>query len=362
MDELERYIEHFAVNNQLRINGRVLLVEDKDWSATLYSEILERMGLQIEHCKNAEQAIGSFAARNFDLVVADYALAVAMPDYSLIRAVRDYPGKRSKTPVLVIANYDDAAHKAEILRLGASDFVCKPVLEEELEMRAFNMIKMQKLSRRLESQYAVMRDIATRDPLTSLYNRNSLHEIMIDMLGDANDSGQHLSLMVVDIDHFNQINETKGHKTGDHVLQQVAKVLQGFCRIDDLVARIGGEEFAVALPRIGLAEATARGEAIRASIAELTPSDIPVTASIGVAELVYGEDFDELYRRAGSAMYCAKLAGRNRVVAAGECAGWEERNSFNLRRVRRESRASVGTLSTLPQGNSLHPSSPPANF
>jgi diguanylate cyclase (GGDEF)-like protein len=184
---------------------------------------------------------------------------------------------------------------------------------------------------------------------------------MVGMQGDARESGQHLSLMVVDIDHFNELNETMGYKTGDLVLQQVAKVLEAACRKDDLVARVGGEEFAIALPGIGLADAAECGEAIRAKIMQLSPCGISVTASIGIAEMIKGEVYDELYRRAGSAMYCAKLGGRNRVMVAAQSAGREEHNSFYLRRVRRESRDSVPMSNASPVGNSLPPDPAPTN-
>lgn len=316
LDQLEQFVERFAASNHACVNGRVLLVEDSASAAMLYRQVMERMGLQIEHCKSAEEAIESLAAHSYDLVVTDYILAGAKTGFSVIRAVRESLGKSALTPILAISSFDDMARKVEILRNGANDFVSKPVVAEELEVRVFNMIKMQKLMRRLESQHQVMKDIAMRDPLTSLYNRYYLNEISSGLIGDAHDSGQNLSLMVVDADHFKLINDTRGHKTGDEVLQEVARALQGICRSDDLVARIGGEEFVVVLPGVGLAEATARGDATRARIAALMPCGLEVTASIGIAALTRGESYDELFHRADSAMYRAKLAGRNRVETA----------------------------------------------
>ncbi len=317
LPQLELFVERFAASNHVCISGKVLLVEDSMSSAMFYRQVLERMGLQIEHCKSAEEAILRVSAgARYDLVVTDYILAGAQTGFSVIRAVRSSFGKSALTPILAISSFDDIARKVEILRNGANDFVGKPVVPEELEVRVFNMLKMQKLMQRLESQHEVMKDIAMRDTLTSLYNRYHLNEISPGLIAEAHESEQSLSLMVVDADHFKQINDTRGHKTGDEVLQQIARALQGICRSDDLVARIGGEEFVVVLPGVGLAEARSRGDATRARIEGLKPGGIMVTASIGIATLRKGETYDELFRRADSAMYRAKSAGRNRIVTA----------------------------------------------
>ncbi|HEX5364345.1 MAG TPA: diguanylate cyclase [Gallionella sp.] len=317
LDQLEQFVERFASSTHVRISGRVLLVEDSPSAAMFYHQILKRMGLHVDHCKSAEEAIESFAVQAYDLVVTDYILAGAQTGFSVIRAVRESLGKSALTPILAISSFDDMARKVEILRNGANDFVGKPVVPEELEVRVFNMLKMQKLMQRLESQHAVMKDIAMRDPLTSLYNRHYLNEITPGLIGEAHEGGQNLALMVVDVDHFKQINDTHGHKRGDEVLQQIAKSLQSVCRSDDLVARFGGEEFVILLPGLGLAEATARGEAMRARIAGLEqPGGLALTASIGIAALIPGENYDELFHRADGAMYRAKQGGRNRVAAA----------------------------------------------
>lgn len=316
---LESFVERFAASSRVCINGRVLLVEDSMSSAMFYRQVLERMGLQIEHCKSAEDAITKISAgERFDLVVTDYILAGAQTGFSVIRAVRESLGKSALTPILAISSFDDIARKVEILRNGANDFVGKPVVSEELEVRVFNMLKMQKLTNRLESQHEVMKDIAMRDTLTSLYNRYHLNEISPGLIAEAQESGQSLSLMVIDADHFKKVNDVHGHKIGDEVLRQIAKVLQGSCRSDDLAARIGGEEFVVVLPGIGLPEAWVCAEAMRASIEGLKPCGIGVTASIGIATLLKGETYDGLFHRADGAMYQAKTAGRNRMVVA-EC-------------------------------------------
>ncbi len=316
LDQLEHFIEQFAMSNRSRISGRVLLVEDSPSAVLFYRQILERMGLQIVPSRSAEEAIEIIKSENFDLVLTDYVLAGSMSGYAVIRAIREQEGKRSLTPILVISSFDDMARKVEILRNGANDFVGKPVVAEELEVRVFNLIKSHKLLNRLEQQHTVMKDIATRDTLTGLYNRYHLNEISPGLIADALESGEKLSLIVLDADRFKKINDTFGHKTGDQVLQQIARRLQKICRADDLVARVGGEEFIVILPGMQISEAEVRAELIRKQLEDLKPCGIRVTASIGVAELASTENYDELFQRADRAMYDAKTNGRNKVEVA----------------------------------------------
>lgn len=315
-EELERFVELFVESNRRRVNGRVLLVEDSSSSALFCREVLERMGLQVEHCQDAEKAIMLWGAQNYDLVLTDYVLSGSLSGLSIIRAVRESSGKKALTPILAISSFNDTARKVEILRNGANDFVSKPMVAEELEARVFNLLSTQKLMRQLEMQHETMKGIAMHDPLTSLCNRGYLEEMIPGLIGDAHDRGEPLSLIVVDLDGFKQINDSGGHKAGDLALQQAAKSMQGCSRSDDLVARIGGDEFVVVLPRLNLTDAITRGRGIRTRIAALNPGGMAVTASIGVAALLPGEDYDTLFRRADNAMYRAKSEGRNRVVAA----------------------------------------------
>jgi len=314
--QLEQFVQKFANGHRVRMHGSVLLVEDSLSAVAYYRQVLEHQGLRIDHCQSAEEAIERFAAQHYDLVMTDYMLAGTKTGFAVIRAVRESPGKKALTPILAISALDDTARRVEILRNGANDFIGKPVVAEELEVRISNLLNMQKLMRRLESQHQAMKDLAMRDQLTSLCNRYHLSEELPGLIADAQDEGQPLALMVVDIDHFKQINDSHGHKSGDQVLEQVAKILDGICRRDDLVARVGSEEFVAVLPGAGLAEAVIRAETTRGKIEALMPEGIPVTASVGVAVLGGGETYDDLFRRADDAMYRAKMAGRNRVETA----------------------------------------------
>ncbi|WP_051356708.1 GGDEF domain-containing protein [Azorhizobium doebereinerae] len=127
------------------------------------------------------------------------------------------------------------------------------------------------------------------------------------------------ALILLDIDRFKRINDTFGHNAGDAVLREVGAVLRQAARASDLIGRLGGEEFAIFMPEVGLPDARARAEAFRLAIfrhAFPLPGELgSVTASFGVAELQPHEEFDGLYGRTDRLLYAAKSGGRNRTAS-----------------------------------------------
>ena len=166
--------------------------------------------------------------------------------------------------------------------------------------------------------------LSVQDSLTGLNNRRFLFSGGLKLLSAAQRAGQSCACLMLDVDHFKRVNDTFGHQAGDLVLAHLGRVLAYAVRKSDLAARYGGEEFAVLLIGAGLAEGLELAERIRRAMAE-HPSPaagrtLAVTVSVGVAEAritkTFGEaDLDDLLARADAAMYAAKAAGRNRVMA-----------------------------------------------
>jgi diguanylate cyclase len=167
---------------------------------------------------------------------------------------------------------------------------------------------------------AVRTEILT-DPLTSLSNRKHFEQAIIKAVGEAHSKAAPLSLMLTDVDHFKQFNDTFGHLTGDHVLRLVASSVKQNVKGQDLAARYGGEEFAIILPQTGLLQATTVAEHIRCAVMgrELMKRSTReslgrVTISVGVAALHPEDTVQSLIERADNCLYAAKRHGRNRVV------------------------------------------------
>lgn len=164
-------------------------------------------------------------------------------------------------------------------------------------------------------------ELATRDSLTQLYNRRQFRELLDKELARAASCGRPLSLAIVDIDHFKRINDLYGHVAGDGVLTQVAERLRGAAPPGMLVARIGGEEFGLALPERSLSDAAGFSEQLRGAIEAMPAAPgvgMPTTVSIGLAE--WGPAMrtqSDLMRAADIELYRAKALGRNRVCWTG---------------------------------------------
>ena len=167
-------------------------------------------------------------------------------------------------------------------------------------------------------------DLSMRDPLTGLYNRRYLEETMGRELPRARRLGASVGVIVLDIDHFKQLNDTYGHDAGDRVLERTGDVLRAATRKGDIACRFGGEEFAIVLPGATLQVARVRAEAIRAALETMRVemSGRPVgklTISAGVAAMpAHAQDWSLTLRRADRALYAAKQSGRNKVMAIME--------------------------------------------
>ncbi len=174
---------------------------------------------------------------------------------------------------------------------------------------------------RLEEAYRELEMLANTDVLTGLPNRRFLLDRLAEEVVEADRFDRPLAFILLDIDHFKKVNDEHGHMVGDEMLRHVGRVIQGSLRRYDLAARFGGEEFAVLLPNTGREAAHAVAARIREQL-ETSEVEIAegrmlgVTASLGVAERMPGEEIAEMIRRADDALYRAKDEGRNRIVHA----------------------------------------------
>lgn len=205
-----------------------------------------------------------------------------------------------------------AAHQIGITQ--RREFALRIAAEDANERLSAEVARRQRLE-------AELLERANSDPLTGLANRRRFEELGDAELRRAQRMSQPLSVVVLDIDHFKAINDTRGHSTGDEVLRVLARVLTETLRRIDIVGRLGGEEFAVLMPGTGRTRATEVAERLRLAIGAMAVDDaegpVRVTASIGVAELeVWTERLSDGLGRADAAMYEAKASGRDRVMTA----------------------------------------------
>lgn len=192
-------------------------------------------------------------------------------------------------------------------------------LEAEVAMRTAELANKQQ---ELLDANELLIELATRDPLTGIFNRRQFLENAKDELERTKRIGSPLTLLLIDADHFKAVNDRYGHRAGDEVLKTLVDELSGQLRRHDIIARYGGEELVVLLSDTDLVQGVALAERLRTHVAsepvEFEGSRIPVTISIGVALAQETEDVDAVLARADAALYAAKSGGRNKVVTATE--------------------------------------------
>ncbi|WP_392455370.1 diguanylate cyclase [Chryseomicrobium aureum] len=187
-----------------------------------------------------------------------------------------------------------------------------------LSIAMSNMLK----SEELQLQTRKLEHLAKTDPLTNLYNMRHMKQLLTQSMETYHKSNKSFSILVIDLDHFKEVNDSHGHSCGDFVLQALSRHFQSFTRQSDVTARWGGEEFLMLLPNTDLQDARTIGERLRQSIEELeirfNTISIHITATIGIATYSSKDwHVDELIERADKALYIGKEAGRNQVVAYG---------------------------------------------
>ncbi|MGC9387213.1 MAG: sensor domain-containing diguanylate cyclase [Hydrogenovibrio sp.] len=183
---------------------------------------------------------------------------------------------------------------------------------------AFIIAYRMRMLEQMKLEQVELQRLATTDPMTGLHNRRYFFEEGQQRLAKMSRKGSAMSVVMVDIDHFKRINDTFGHGQGDAVIEQVARQLKTGCSPDSLLARFGGEEFVLLLPNTDLHQAWQQAEALRTTLAAgekrwPEASEIRITASFGVAEVVPERGLEEALQRADQALYDAKRSGRNRV-------------------------------------------------
>ena len=203
-----------------------------------------------------------------------------------------------------------------ILSVVCGSFLVFPIMSGSLRERG----QLQKMTESLSVRSISLEHAAVTDALTGMYNRRYFDEALSEYLEAFGKIDKPIGMVILDLDHFKKVNDTHGHDVGDEVLRQVAECLQIFTRYHDVLARLGGEEFAILSPNITERQLFDLSDRIRKAVADLRINNgnvtLKVTVSAGLAIWDGSESGEELYRRADKQLYEAKRKGRNRVCAA----------------------------------------------
>lgn len=224
------------------------------------------------------------------------------------------------TVLILQAEEENTSIVIKGLELGINDYFTYPVDKNELLARIRTQLKRKHYQDTLRNDLELSVNLSIKDGLTGIFNRHYFDTHIKQMVKKSTDSKRPLCLLMCDIDHFKQVNDTYGHQAGDIVLKTIANVLKNIFKVTDLVARYGGEEFAILLNDITIDEAMYIAQRARTRVESIdfkvkTQKDpIKKTISIGVTEYKIGESISDFIERTDKALYQAKEDGRNKVI------------------------------------------------
>jgi two-component system, cell cycle response regulator len=293
---------------------RVLIADDDPFARRVMQHALQQWGYEVIAVEDGTAAWNVLREPNAPpLAILDWVMP-GLDGVDLCRLIRAN-GDASFTYVVLLTGRSTKQDVVNGIASGADDFIAKPFDPHELQVRL-------RTGRRIVEMQRALLEQATRDALTRLWNRRSIESILDKELARSVRSAASVGVLVVDIDHFKQLNDTHGHAAGDVALREVSALFEGVLRPSDSVGRYGGEEFLIVLPDCELAGALATAERVRETVAgcklRLAERSVSVTVSIGAA-VTGGQCIEsaELIALADAALYRAKRNGRNRVEAGG---------------------------------------------
>ena len=294
----------------------VLIVDDNRTSRAELAGMVESLGYKAITAESGLEGLRLVREAQPSLVLLD----LVMPDFDGFKVAAAVKAMPRFVPVILLTALNDIESKRRGQAAGADDFLSKPVVLLELQIRIAAMLRIRRLTEQLDAANKRLGELAHTDQLTGLANRRRFEQLFASEHERARRHHRPLAVLTLDIDHFKAVNDTYGHAVGDEVLKAVARSVAKTLRQTDWIARTGGEEFVVLAPESNPAGAVALGERLRRRVEGLTIDSggvqLAKTISIGVAAWDGSGPVtaDALLSASDDALYQAKEKGRNRVV------------------------------------------------
>lgn len=297
----------------------ILIVDDVEDNLEILRDILSFNGYIVQTARGGEAALKRVQESRPDLILLDI-LMPEMDGYEVCTRLKANESTRH-IPVIFVSSMTDIDSKVMGFKVGGVDYINKPFQHAEVLVRVSTHVTLQRLRKHLEEQNEELERLANTDYLTKLYNRRRFFHAAEEEFLRALSSGKPISITLIDLDYFKQVNDIHGHLVGDRVLIHVAQLIQSYARGNDIAARYGGEEFVILHPALSRQNAYLVAERIRKKV-ETTPflresDEINITLSAGVVDTIACKDclrIDDVLAKADIALYRAKDAGRNQVV------------------------------------------------
>lgn len=289
----------------------VVIIDDSTLSQKVAVKILEDAGFS--HITTFTDPVTFLKEyRDFDLYIVD----IVMPSISGEKLV-DMIRKMSPGSIIIgMSTVDNIDTISRVLSVGADDYVIKPVNKVELLARIRTNFRSFNLLKELEVKNFELDRLAKTDSLTGAYNHGHIFSMVKQEIKRAKKNSSRLSLLLIDLDHFKDINDTFGHGMGDQVLKTLARVFQKWKSEGHSFGRYGGEEFMLLMPNILLSDAYLYVEKIRSHFTDLNIKGVDrrVTFSGGLVEWNGEEGYREFIKRSDDMLYRAKEGGRDQIL------------------------------------------------
>ena len=288
------------------------LVVDDSPSEALVRELTDA-GAKVLRAATTSEGIGHLVDGPVDVAI----VKVELKGESGLAVLTHLRAEGGQTPVLLLSNHDDTAARSAAFGQGCDDYLTPPVLPSEVVARANRRLELHRVVLEAKSEATRLHELAVTDGLTQVANHRHFQDRLKEEFRRAQRYDDPLALILVDLDHFKNVNDNFGHQVGDEVLKATAACVRAAVRETDFVARYGGEEFAVLLPKTHLAGALTVAERIVAGMNNVRagPAGLQVTASFGVSGFP-GRSVntaEQLVRTSDEALYRAKREGRNKI-------------------------------------------------
>jgi two-component system, cell cycle response regulator len=305
--------------------SKILVVDDSPVSRKLVELALCQKAYEVIFAETGKQAVELFRDQRPVLVIMNWTL----PDLAgeeLCQRLRSM-SEEFHTHIIVLTGRTDKNCLIRALAAGADDYLTKPFHEGELIARVGAGLRLAELCRQIAKKSVLLEELALTDSLTGLPNRRAIESWAQTQLSSAARQGFSYWVILADLDHFKQVNDTFGHEAGDAVLKKFSKILKSQLRNGDMCGRFGGEEFLIVMTYLNRENVLKVIDRIRLEL-QMSPlrfheATILVTASFGIAGFEQNQlppGLTKLQSLADTALYSAKMRGRNRVeIAAAVC-------------------------------------------
>ncbi|MDZ7599588.1 MAG: response regulator [Desulfobacterales bacterium] len=302
----------------------LLIVEDSASDAKLIRSLLNNLPCNILTAQSGEEALSICRNRKVDVMILDLMLP-GLDGYGVVKQIKEKAATQV-IQIIVVTSLQDIDSKVKGFEFGVDDFLVKPIHFNEFLARVNSLLKKKAYHDKLMGSFEAAVQAAITDKLTGVYNSGYFQHCLKNELKRANRHHHPVSLLMMDIDDFKQVNDRHGHLAGDAVLQAIAAQIGGSIRDIDILARYGGDEFAIILPFTQQKNAAAVAERIRRAIAEFAftvneQTSLNISVSIGLAEYAIGaETAQEVIHRADRALYATKSDRKNNVCSGQQPA------------------------------------------